>query len=60
MAMSESLNVISLQERQDQESHPLNFASVFHEYQQPIYNYLLRMTQNPAEAEDLTQETFNG
>lgn len=56
--MSQSLNVISLQERQDQESHPLNFASVFHEYQQPIYNYLLRMTENQAEAEDLTQETF--
>lgn len=56
--MSQSLNVITLQERQDQESHPLNFTSVFHEYQQPIYNYLLRMTQNQAEAEDLTQETF--
>lgn len=56
--MSQSLNVITLQERQDQEGQPLNFASVFHQYQQPIYKYLLRMTQNPVEAEDLTQETF--
>ncbi len=56
--MSQSLNVITLPERQDQERHPLDFASIFREYQQPIYNYLLRMTQNHAEAEDLTQETF--
>jgi RNA polymerase sigma-70 factor (ECF subfamily) len=33
-------------------------AEVFREYQRPIYNYLLRITQNQAEAEDLTQETF--
>lgn len=56
--MSQSLNVISLEERQHQEKDLLDFASVFHEYQQPIFNYLLRMTQNQAEAEDLTQETF--
>ncbi len=56
--MSQSLNIKSLQEGQQKENHPLNFASVFHEYQHPIYNYLLRMTQNQAEAEDLTQETF--
>jgi len=36
----------------------LDFADVFQEYQRPICNYLLRMTQNQAEAEDLTQETF--
>jgi RNA polymerase sigma-70 factor (ECF subfamily) len=36
----------------------LDFADVFQEYQRPIYNYLLRMTQNQAEAEDLTQEAF--
>ena len=36
----------------------LDFAEVFREYQSPIYNYLLRMTQNQVEAEDLTQETF--
>lgn len=36
----------------------LTFADVFQDWQQPIYHYLLRMTENPAEAEDLTQETF--
>jgi len=56
--MSESLNTRNPQERQHQENHLLNFVSVFDEYQHRIYNYLLRMTQNPGEAEDLTQETF--
>jgi RNA polymerase sigma-70 factor (ECF subfamily) len=56
--MSQSLNVITLHERQDQASQSLTLPRVFRQYQQPIYNYLLRMTQNPAEAEDLTQETF--
>lgn len=37
---------------------PIEFSDVFKEYQKPIYNYLLRMTQNKSEAEDLTQETF--
>ena len=36
----------------------LDFSDVFREYQHPIYNYLLRMTQNKTVAEDLTQETF--
>lgn len=36
----------------------LAFAEVFESYRQPIHNYLLGMTQNTAEAEDLTQETF--
>jgi RNA polymerase sigma-70 factor (ECF subfamily) len=39
-------------------SQSLDFAEVFRQYRRPIYNYLLRMTQNQAEAEDLTQETF--
>jgi RNA polymerase sigma-70 factor (ECF subfamily) len=46
-------SVISVQDKQR-----LDFTDVFQEYQRPIYNYLLRMTQNQAEAEDLTQETF--
>jgi RNA polymerase sigma-70 factor (ECF subfamily) len=56
--MSQSLKGITLPEGQSQQNHPLNFPDVFHEYERPIYNYLLRMTQNQAEAEDLTQETF--
>ncbi len=56
--MSQSLSVTDLRETQSQEGHLPNFADVFDEYQRPIYNYLLRMTQNQAEAEDLTQETF--
>ena len=56
--MTQLLNVESLQEGQRQEDNSLDFADVFAEYQRPIYNYLLRMTQNQAEAEDLTQETF--
>ncbi|UCC85822.1 MAG: sigma-70 family RNA polymerase sigma factor [Anaerolineales bacterium] len=35
-----------------------DFSNVFDEFQRPIYNYLLRLTQNHAQAEDLTQETF--
>jgi len=57
-SMFKSLKAMNLQEEQSQESHPPDFAAVFAEYEQPIYNYLLRMTQNQAEAEDLTQETF--
>jgi len=56
--MSQSVNVTNLQAEPEQENHTLSFASVFQDYQAPIYNYLLRMTQYPAEAEDLTQETF--
>lgn len=56
--MFQSQSVTGLQKAQSQGGHPLNFADVFAEYQRPIYNYLLRMTQNQAKAEDLTQETF--
>jgi RNA polymerase sigma-70 factor (ECF subfamily) len=56
--MSQSQRVSDQRETQHQVGSPLSFADVFHEYQRPIYNYLLRMTQNRAEAEDLTQETF--
>jgi RNA polymerase sigma-70 factor (ECF subfamily) len=43
---------------QNVETVSTKFTDVFQEYQRPIYNYLLRMTQNQAEAEDLAQETF--
>lgn len=35
-----------------------DFTDIFDNYQRPIFNYLLRMTQDQAAAEDLTQETF--
>ena len=56
--MSQYSNVRTPREIQRQRSQSLDFAEVFRKYQGPIYNYLLRMTQNQAEAEDLTQETF--
>jgi RNA polymerase sigma-70 factor (ECF subfamily) len=56
--MSQSLDEITLQKEQSQNDQPLDFSDLFQEYERPIYNYLLRMTQNQAEAEDLTQETF--
>jgi RNA polymerase sigma-70 factor, ECF subfamily len=34
------------------------FASLFHAHKARIYGVCLRMTKNPAEAEDLTQEAF--
>ncbi|MCP4541039.1 MAG: sigma-70 family RNA polymerase sigma factor [Chloroflexi bacterium] len=56
--MSQSQSSTSQQKLPSEKSHPLDLADIFTEYQRPIYNYLLRMTQNQAEAEDLTQETF--
>ena len=37
---------------------PQTFTDIFDAYKRPIYNYLLRMTQDLTVAEDLTQETF--
>ncbi len=37
---------------------PRTFTDIFEVYKGPIYHYLLRMTQDQAVAEDLTQETF--
>ena len=56
--MSQSLSVTDLREAGSERDPPPDFPDVFDEYQRPIYNYLLRMTQSQAEAEDLTQETF--
>jgi RNA polymerase sigma-70 factor (ECF subfamily) len=49
---------IKLQNALHKGNRSLDFSDVFREYQHPIYNYLLRMTQNKAVAEELTQETF--
>lgn len=56
--MSHPVSVIDSQDGQCQENSSLNFADVFREHQHTIYNYLLRLTQNQAEAQDLTQEAF--
>src|SRR3990170_6486020 len=34
------------------------FLSLFKEYESKIYNFIYRMTQNEADAEELTQEVF--
>lgn len=34
------------------------FEAIFDRYQQPIYNYILRMMGNPEDAYDLTQDAF--
>jgi len=41
-----------------QEIPSIDFSDIYNEYQRSIYGYLLRLTENEAEAEDLTQETF--
>ena len=56
--MSRTSSAAALQEEQLHENDAPNLVDVFDEYQLPIYNYLLCMTQNQAEAEDLAQETF--
>jgi RNA polymerase sigma factor (sigma-70 family) len=56
--MSQSMSVADLRGAGSQEAASPDFADIFGQYHRPIFNYLLRMTQNQAEAEDLTQETF--
>jgi RNA polymerase sigma-70 factor (ECF subfamily) len=41
-----------------QSSASLSSAAVFEKYRERIYRYILRMTRDHSEAEDLTQETF--
>ena len=56
--MSQSPSTIEVPAQRRQEIHSLGFEAVFDQFQRPIYNYLLRLTQDQAEAEDLSQETF--
>lgn len=37
---------------------PSEFSKVHEEFREPIQQYLLRLTRNPAEADDLAQEVF--
>ncbi|RPJ38294.1 MAG: sigma-70 family RNA polymerase sigma factor, partial [Planctomycetaceae bacterium] len=41
-----------------EDNHLETFPAIFDEYQRPVYNYLLHMTQDASLAEDLTLETF--
>ena len=46
------------QEQLKQEINLPDFDDIFCKFERSIYNYLLHLTQNQAEAEDLVQETF--
>jgi RNA polymerase sigma factor (sigma-70 family) len=56
--MSALPETMDIPPRRHERNHPQTFTDIFNDYQRPIYNYLLRMTEDQAIAEDLTQETF--
>lgn len=56
--MSKSTSSKGSRDRQQQDNSTSDFNDIYEEYQGLIYNYLWRMTENQAHAEDLTQETF--
>ena len=56
--MSQNLESTKSKYAPSEEELSNKFAHVFDEYKRPIFNYLLRMTQNRELADDLTQETF--
>lgn len=56
--MPQSKSRSKTQVRPDAEEQSKNFSKVFETFHQPIFNYLLRMTQHVGLAEDLLQETF--
>jgi RNA polymerase sigma-70 factor (ECF subfamily) len=56
--MSQILKPETHEEPAKLEDKSLNFADIFREYEHPVHNYLLHLTQDPVKAEDLAQETF--
>jgi RNA polymerase sigma-70 factor (ECF subfamily) len=56
--MSPKLNDENHKEQLDREDYSLDFSDIFRGFERPIHNYLLHLTQNQTEAEDLAQETF--
>ncbi|NIM93415.1 MAG: sigma-70 family RNA polymerase sigma factor [Anaerolineales bacterium] len=56
--MGKSVDTTKTTGEAQEEIQRVSFSEILEEYQRPIYNYLLRMTQNQTDAEDLTQETF--
>src|SRR5574342_377218 len=56
--MSTLPETANIQAGQYERNSPQTFTAIFDDFQRPIYNYLLRMTQDQMVAEDLTQETF--
>lgn len=57
-AVKNSVEQVSDCLKRAREGDPEAFASLFQAYKARIYSVCLRMTNNPAEAEDLTQEAF--
>jgi RNA polymerase sigma-70 factor (ECF subfamily) len=56
--MSALPETADIQAGQHERNPPQTFPDSFDDFQRPVYHYLLRMTQDQAVAEDLTQETF--
>lgn len=56
--MSQNLESTISKHELGEEELSEKFANVFDEYKRPIFNYILRMTQNRELADDLTQEAF--
>jgi RNA polymerase sigma-70 factor (ECF subfamily) len=58
MAMTQTRNSIGFEEQPDRGRILPTFDHIFEEFERPIYDYLLHLIQNQADAEDLAQETF--
>ena len=56
--MAQTRNSIGSEEQPDKGRILPAFDRIFAEFERPIYYYLLHLTQNQTDAEDLAQETF--